>query len=406
MSTPPTPPTRPSMPWFLAMWIVLGKELLDAVRDRRALFSALLYPLIGPLLSGLLFGFIADKQREAADVAIPVVGAEHGEELVSWLTSHGVETSEAPSELAAARQAVREGELPLVLVIPADFGEHLAEGSPIPLELIVDGSRNDSRPAVGRTKQLIERYGHGLATTRLIARGVDPAVVSPVLVSEVEVASEQQLATSVFIFVPMFVLLATFIGGMQVAVDATAGERERGSLEPLLLNPVPRSAIVAGKWLAAVVFSVACVALTLLCCLYVLEYTAVRDLGLHMASGPLVVLGVLAAAVPMALMAAAIQVLAASFARSFKEAQTYISLLIFVPMAPAMIGMMAGLGDSPGLLAIPGVGQQIVVEKLFGGESVDLLHFVLPTLSAIVVASACLAATAMMFRRESVIFGR
>ena len=154
------------------------------------------------------------------------------------------------------------------------------------------------------------------------------------------------------------------------------------------------------------VFALVCVALTLLCCVFVLEYTAVRELGLSMATGPLVLLGVLAAAVPMGLMAAAMQVLVSSFARSFKEAQTYISLLVFVPMIPAMVGMMSGLGDGPGLLLIPGVGQQIVVEKLFGGQAVGVLDFVLPMISALAVAGLCVAATAAMFRREGVIFGR
>lgn len=394
------------MTWLTAMVIVLRKELLDGVRDRRALFSALLYPLLGPLLSGLLFGFMADQQREAADVAVPVIGAEHGPELIEWLEGHGVDVEDGPADLEAAREAVREGELPFVVVIPESFGDQMAVAEPIPIQLVVDGSRNDNRAAVSRAEQLLGRYGSEVASMRLIARGIDPKVVHPVRVEQVEVASSEQLAASLFAFVPMFVLMATFIGGMQLAVDATAGERERGSLEPLLLNPVPRTAIVVGKWLAAVVFALACVVLTLICCVIVLEYSPVRDLGLRMATGPSVLLGVLVAAVPMALMAAALQVLAASFARSFKEAQTYISLLVFVPIVPAMIGMLVGLGDAPAMFLIPGVGQQIAVEKLFGGESVSVVSLLLSTLSALVVAGGCVSLTAWMFNRESIIFGR
>ncbi|PRP99373.1 Inner membrane transport permease YbhR [Enhygromyxa salina] len=385
------------------MRIVLRKELLDGVRDRRALFSALLYPLLGPLLSGLLFGFMADKQRDAAEVPVPIVGQERAPELVGWLEGHGVELVDAPED---PRAAVSEGEVPFVLSVPEGFGENLARGTPAQLELIVDGSRNDSRAAVGHIQRLLEYYGHDIASRRLLARGIDPEVVRPVVVAQVEVASEQELAASVFAFVPMFVLMATFIGGMQLAVDATAGERERGSLEPLLLNPVPRSAIVVGKWLAAVVFALGCVILTLLCCVFVLEYTPVRDLGLSLDLTALALVGVLLAAAPMALMASALQILVASFARSFKEAQTYISLLVFVPMVPALIGMMTGLERTIGALLIPGVGQQIVVERVFGGEAVGALDFVLPMLSAIAVAAACVWLTAWMFRRESVVFGR
>ncbi|EDM81646.1 putative sodium ABC transporter, permease protein [Plesiocystis pacifica SIR-1] len=394
------------MSWFTAMWIVLRKELVDGLRDRRALFSALLYPLLSPLLFGLLFGMIADKQREAAQVPIPVLGAEHAPELVAYLEASGATVTEAPGDLEQAKAAVREGELPFVLVIPPEFGEHIATATPAPLHMIVDGSRNDQRPASSHARQLLEWYGAKLARGRLIARGVDPAVAKPLAIQDVELASAEELALNILAFVPMFVLMATFVGGMQLAVDATAGERERGSLEPLLLNPVPRSAIVVGKWLAAVAFAVVCVVLTLLCCVLVLEHTSVSELGLSLDTRPAVLAGVIAAAFPMALMAAALQVLVASFARSFKEAQTYISLLIFVPMAPAMIGMMSGLGDSPQALLTPGVGQQILVEKLLGGQAVSPLEFVLPVVSSLVVAALCVGVTAAMFRREAVIFGR
>jgi sodium transport system permease protein len=389
--------------WFTAIRIVLRKELLDGVRDRRALFSALLYPLLGPLLSGLLFGFMADKQRDAADVPVPIVNQARAPELVDWLEAHGVEVVAGPDQ---PREAVRDGEVPFVLSVPEGFGDSLAQGVPARLELIVDGSRNDSRAAISHVQKLLEYYGHELASQRLLARGIEPEIMRPVVVTEIEVASDQELAASVFAFVPMFVLMATFIGGMQLAVDATAGERERGSLEPLLLNPVSRSAIVVGKWLAAVVFALGCVILTLICCVFVLEYTPVRELGLSLDLHVGALFGVLLAAAPMALMAAALQILVASFARSFKEAQTYISLLVFVPMVPAVIGMMTGLERSIGALLIPGVGQQIVVEQLLGGRGANGLDYLLPMLSALAVAGACVWLTAWMFRRESVVFGR
>jgi sodium transport system permease protein len=389
--------------WLRAVLIVWRKELLDGVRDRRSLFSALLYPLLGPVLTGLLFGFIADQQREAAEVPIPVAGAEHAPELVDWLEMQGATIVDAPEDPKAA---VREGEVPFVVAIPEHFGERMAKGEPIELQLIVDGSRNDNRAAVGHVQKQLDTYGRELASLRLLARGIDPMVMTAVKVHEVEVASEQQLATSLFSFVPLFVLLATFVGGMQIAIDTTAGERERGSLESLLLNPVPRSAIVVGKWLATVAFALACVLLTLVCCVVVLEYTPVRDLGLRLALGPSVMIAVVLVTVPMALLASAMQMTVASFARSFKEAQTYISLLMFVPMAPAMISMMSGLGDSFAALAIPVVGQQMLIEQAFGGEAPNVLGFVLAGGSAIVLALVCVGVTVSLFRRETIVFGR
>src|SRR5690606_28029211 len=177
----------------------LRKELLDGVRDRRALFSALLYPLLGPLLSGLLFGFIADKQRGAAEVPMPIAGQQHAPELVEWLTTAGVEVVDAPAD---PRAAVREGEVPFVIVVPESFGDSLARGTTVKLELIVDGSRNDSRPAAGHAQKLLEYFGHDISSRRLIARGIDPEVVQPIWVTEVEDASEQEPATSMFALVP------------------------------------------------------------------------------------------------------------------------------------------------------------------------------------------------------------
>ncbi len=389
--------------WLRAMLVVWRKELLDGVRDRRSLLSTLLYPLFGPLLSGLLFGFIANQQREAADVAIPIAGAEHAPELIEWLEVQGATVVDAPAD---PRAAVLAGEVPFVVAVPEQFGQRMAAGQPIEIQLIVDGSRNDNRAAVGHVETQLASYSRELASMRLLARGIDPMVMTPVEVRQVEVASEQQLATSLFSFVPLFVLLATFVGGMQMAIDTTAGERERGSLEPLLLNPVPRSAIVVGKWLATVAFALACVLLTLVCCVVVLEYTPVREFGVQLALGPMVLVSVVLATVPMALLASALQMLVASFARSFKEAQTYISLLMFVPMVPAMVSMMSGLGDSLAAAAIPVVGQQMLIEQAFGGEQPGPLGFVLAGGSAIVCALACVAVTAGLFRRETIVFGR
>ena len=388
--------------YLRALWVVFRKELRDGLRDRRSLLSALLYPLIGPLVCGLLFSFLAEQQRDATHVPIPVVGQERAPELINWLGVQGAEVVEAPAD---PRAAVREGQVPFVVYIPEGHREHLREGQTTKIELIVDGSRNDTRAAVARVTKLLNYYGSEIATKRLLARGISPEVAHPLIVAEVEVASEQELAANLFAFIPMFVLIATFIGGMQLAVETTASERERGSLESLLLNPAPRGAIVGGKWLATLVFALACVALTLLCCVVVVKTTAAAELGASLDLNPATLLGVLLAALPMAVMASALQILVASFARSFKEAQTYMSLLIFLPTVPGIVGMMIGLERSVTTLLIPGVGQQIVVESLLSGGGAGVLDFVLPTATALAVAGICLALTTWLFRRESIVFG-
>jgi sodium transport system permease protein len=383
--------------------VILFKELLDAARDRRSMLSALIYPLVGPALVGLTFTIVADMEREARNVEVPVVGAEHAPDLMHWMEQRGATVVDPPADPEAA---VASGEVPVVLVIPDDFGERMSQVKPAEVELVVDGSRNDARASVMRVRGLVEGYGGQLASLRLIARGVSPELAMPVVVHEVEVASPQQLSANLLNFFPMFVVLAAFIGGMQVAADITAGERERASLEPLLLNPVPRTAIVVGKWLAAVCFGLVSLLLTLLFCVIMLAVAPIQELGLKLAVGPSEIIWLIVVTAPMAFLAAGLQVMVASFARSFKEAQTYLSLLIFLPMIPGFVASFHPLSVDAKLVAIPVLGQQIVLTEILGGQPIGLVMLMLAAGPALILGLLFVLATARLFGREAVVFGR
>ena len=255
---------------------VFRKELLDAVRDRRSLMSALLFPLISPLMINLLFGTIAARERSAEDLVFPVQGAELAPGLVAWIERANHEVVETDGDLFAQ---VRDGDLELAVLIDPDYAEDFASGTPAKISLILDGSKNDLLPLVRRARTVLRSYGAQTGALRLIARGVSTDVGTPVRIEELDIATSQQRSANFLSFIPLFIIMAAFVSGMNVSVDTTAGERERGSLEPLLITPVSRTAIVVGKWLVTVVFASVDIVLVLAGTLFMPRRMPLEDLG-------------------------------------------------------------------------------------------------------------------------------
>ena len=383
--------------------VVFRKEMLDGLRDRRSLMSVCISALIGPLLVGFMFNRMAERQREAQDIRIPVVGAERAPALIDWLEQQdGVEIVDGPQD---AEEAVRERDEDVVVIIDDEFRKDFSEARPAQVKLVADGSRQTAQPKVRRVRRLIERYSQQIAVLRLIVRGVSPAIATPIRVEDIEVSSSQQRAARLLNFIPLFVVLAAFAGGMQIATDTTAGERERGSLESLLINPVPRESIVIGKWMAAVVFSACSVALTFFLCLGVLQRIPLNEFGIRFAIGPLEILGVLGATLPLALLATGLQIFIATFARSFKEAQSYLGMLIVLPMLPGMLSMLYPLGNQPWMIPIPILGQHVLLADVLGGKTPELVWFGVAGLSALVAGLVCVYLTTRLFHKEKIIFG-
>jgi sodium transport system permease protein len=226
--------------------VVFRKELKDSLRDSRALFSIGFTIVLGPLLIGFMMNRVADRQREAEQVQLPIAGEEHAPALVAWLRQQsGVEIVAAP---ANPETAVRERAQDVVLIIPSDYAERFRASRPVPIKIVADSSRNVARPKIERVRRLLQQYSLEIGSLRLIARGVSPSAVTPLRLEEVEVSTAQQRAAQVLAFIPMFIVLAAFVGGMQIATDSTAGERERASLEPLLVNPAPANAWPRPRW--------------------------------------------------------------------------------------------------------------------------------------------------------------
>jgi len=384
--------------------VVFRKEVLDGARDRRALYSLIVSVIVGPLLVGFMFNRIVERQLSSRDVEIPVVGAANAPELVDWLRQQGgVTIVEGPGD---PEQAVREQDEDLVLVIPEKFGEQFEVAKRAEVQLVSDGSRDSARPKVQRVRSLLQAYGSQIAALRLIARGVSPAIAAPIEIDNIEVSSAQQRAARILNFVPLFIMLAAFTGGMQIATDSTAGERERGSLEPLLCNPAPREAFVVGKWLAAVVFSIVAMALTTALCAAVLKYLPLQEVGVRFRFDGAAAGAAIAAAFPLALLFSSLQVFVASFARSFKEAQGYLGMLILLPMLPGMLAVFYSFTSQLWMAPIPILGSYVLLADVLGGKQPAAPAFLLAALSALLASFVLVYLTTRLFRKEKMIFSR
>ncbi|NJN44035.1 MAG: ABC transporter permease [Anaerolineae bacterium] len=240
---------------FRRINIIFQKEVIDNIRDRRALTSTLMGTLLGPGLMLLLFFVIGRTFDDAAQqsLQLPVLGTEHAPNLILYLEQNNVEILDAPTD---PEQSVRVGDFDVVLVIPEGYGDNLQNGIPASLELIVDDSRQSSQVNVGRVERLLDSYNEQLAVLRLIARGVSPIILQPLAIEIVDVATPQSQAANLLGMMPYFLIFAIFLGGMHLAIDTTAGERERNSLEPLLINPAPRRDMVLGKMGATILFTI------------------------------------------------------------------------------------------------------------------------------------------------------
>ena len=377
--------------------VIVRKELLDGVRDRRSLVTALLFPLMAPLGVGLLVTQIARSAGGEGDLRLPIQGREHAPMLVGFLEEHGVDVEDAPAD---AEAAIRSGEETVVLRIPADFAEDFRSGRPATVEIIRDSSRPEGHALARRTKAAVEAWSGQIGALRLLARGISPDVARPVATDEVDVATPETTAAMLLAVVNMTILLAAFFCNMYVAIDTSAGERERRSLEALLLNPVPRHALVFAKWTATAIFGAAGVALTVMASGLALARAPLERIGANIDVTVGLGLTVLAVVLPVSLFAAALQLGAASFARSFKEAQTWLSLTALIGTVPGMVLALHPVRGDTWMMAVPVLGQQLILDALVRGAVIPVLHQGLAAGSTLGVGGLCLAGTVWLYTRE------
>ena len=382
--------------------IVFAKECVESLRDRRVLLNALvLGPLLTPVLFLLLMHLIVGRELEKAEKPLPVavIGQKTAPHFVEALQQQGMQ---ALPEVADPEAAVREQRLDLVLRIPPRFADDWRAGRPAQVELIYDSSRQEVRSQVERLQSMIDAFSSRTGSLRLLARGIAPSVATPVVIAGRDQATPQARGALLLGMLPYFLILTALIGGMWLAIDSTAGERERQCLEPLLVNPVGRGAVLLGKMLATATFSMASLVLGLLAFLVVGHLMPADEPGLGLSIGPRFMLLTLAVMVPLVLLIAIAQIWVASFARSFREAQTYLGLAQLVPLIPSVLMMAVPLRPKLWMSAVPLFGQQITILRLLRGEAVSALGIFIGMGVTLAAAAAIFWGALRLYRSERV----
>lgn len=384
-----------------AWWTVCKKEIRENLRDRRTMISTFVAaPLFGPVLFGLLIAFIISVELERAEkpLELPVVGAEHAPNLIGFLKASAVEIKAPPAD---PEGAVRARDADVILRIPPDYPTQWRAGEPAVLELLFDRSQQRAQASIARVQALLEAYGRRQANLRLMVRGIDPDVLSPVVVVEQDLSTPQSRSGLILSMLPYLLIITVFAGGMYLAIDTTAGERERQSLEPLLINPVGRGAIMSGKLLATVVFALASLILTIAAFSLSARVIPIEKLDMVIKLGPGEGWRLFLICAPLALVGAALQVTVAAFSKSFREAQTYLTFLIFIPAIPTLVMAVNPLKPAEWMYAAPLVSQQLLIERVVRGETVELGQILLSAAVTTLLGVILALLAARLYHRES-----
>lgn len=386
------------------VFIIFRKETRDNLRDRRSIFSSMLSSLIGPALLLLMIIVVGRTFNASGDepVDLPVHGAELAPTLIQFLEQNGARIVPAPRDPQAA---VLNGDVNIVLLIPPNYRDEFSQGYPASLRLLFDSTRQSALTDIRRVQQLLNGYNSQIGAMRLLARGINPAVITPLAIEEEDLATPQTQALIFLNMMPYFIVMVVFLGGMYVIIDTTAGERERGSLEPLLINPVQRSELVIGKMAASWPFATVTLLVTLVAFLIVFNAFPLEEtIGFQLSIDPAALINIFFLSLPMILLASGLQMIIATFTRSFKEAQTYVAFLPLIPALPGIALAFLPIKTSLWAMFIPTFGQQLIINQWMRGESVDPLNVLVVSVFTIIISIFLIFFAVKLYQRERLLF--
>ena len=387
-----------------AVWFVFLKESMDNLRDRRSLFLALVYPILGALLLGLLVSFVGGMFRgqDVGRLQLPVVNADLAPDLMAYLSEHEVDIVPGPAD---PRQDVRRGRLDSVLVIPPDYAEDVAAQRTARLDVVVNATRLSTVITVARVIELLREFDRQIADARLKDYGVPAEAAAPLDIQSVNVGRARNLAGFFLNMLPPFIIFTIFVGGVYMAIDTTSGERERGSMEPLLTNPVARWELMLGKAGATMFFTMTAVVVQLLAFKGMFELVAAREYGLRINPDWQSFLAVFVISLPLMAFAVALQVIVATVSRSTKETQTYLGLLPLIPSLPGMILVFVPLNAQLWMLSVPTFGQILLIGQLMREEPVAMSEVAVSFGATGLAAAVLLWIASRLYERDQLLFG-
>ena len=376
---------------------VLMKELRELSRDRKTLMLALLFsPLLGPILMlGMQqMGESKAKSEMEKPLAVAIVGAERAPNLVAWLAGQGL----ARKQVADPDAAIRSQDEDVYIRIDEKYAEHWRDGQPALVEVVSDSTRQDAAIPVARVQSALKLYGQQVGALRLLARGINPGVATPLAVADKDLSLPEARKSLATFFIPYLLLISGFLGGAALVIDATAGERERQSLEPLLATPAKRGAIVSGKILAACLLGMASLFLSLLA--FKVGGQLSEGMGRQLGLSAIAILELLLIISPMVALGNALLTFIASGAKSVKEAQSYLSVLMLVPMLPSILLLIHPVKNQLWMFAVPFLSQNQMIVKVVRGDAIQPLEWLVYLCAGFGIAALLWFAAVRRYHQE------
>jgi len=290
-----------------------------------------------------------------------------------------------------------------VLVIPESYAGEINQGSPGRLILVMDQANNRAGRTVSRVRNVLRSYGDRLASLRAAARGIHPFVFRPITLDTDDVSTPSGRSVLILGMMTYFLLFSMLMGGMYLAIDTTAGERERNSLEPLLTLPVSRGQLLFGKLGATVFYMLVSLALTLTAFAIAIQFVPLERLGMTASLTPTVVLQGFLILAPFALLGAALMTVVASFTKSYKEAQSYLTVVLLVPTLPIVFAGLFQVKPSLVLMWIPSLSQHLLITNLIKAEPVHLSYWAVSSVSTLVLSVLTSWLAVWLYQRERIL---
>ncbi len=370
---------------------MVRKELTDAARDKRSVMAGLYYAIGAPLMMCGMFMILIGQITSPEALNITITHGERAPDLVKYLASN---------EISQGDEADRKE---IELVISPDYAANMAKSQAAEIVLIADNSNEKLQSSIRRLEKALQEYSAEMGSLRLIARGIDPKVMQPIKVKVEDQATSDSKGGMILGVAIFMMVYAVFISGMNLAIDTSAGERERNSLALLLSHPVSTRDIVLAKVAAVTIFAMLGLILTLVISKVAYGFVPWQELGFSVNINVDFILLMLAIGLPIALMAAALQLFVSFMAKSFKEAQSYLTIVLIVPM---MLSMAASYNIAPDTLQwLPISGQMQALIAFIKGKEIPMMQLALSSAITFVIALALALGMERSLKSEKIVFG-
>jgi len=390
---------------FRQLRVIWHKEVIDNLRDWRSLAASFGLSVFTPLFFAIMLNFMINVKADVAEdtLELPVVGLAKSENLARHFKISNIDVTEFNKDPV---EAITSGDEAMILIISDDFQEDFKLGRPAQLELLYDSqSLGAEQGKIYRIESVLRSYSYSISALRIQARGIDPTILRPIAVNRADLAPPGARAKLLLSSLPFFIVLSIFMGVYYLAIDTTAGERENGSLEPLLTLPISRADLVLGKIAATTTYGLASLLLTLLLFSASLDFVPVERLGIDITFGISEALTLCVLLLPLVLIASSALTVVASFTHSFKEAQTYLSLVTLVPTMPLIAGTFMPIKPGLATMAIPSLSQSLLIETLITSQLPSWPLIAVSVLSSAILALALCYVAVRLYQRENILGG-